>query len=112
MKLLSGSQAHLWQRLSAFYLLFYFPYMAFFLFQTSFSTYHEMQLALLKPAVVLPSLLAFLLMMIHLWIGLRDVILDYFPRTWVLPGLAILGLFWGLVFMDMFYLFFRLTAHA
>ncbi|HHT00161.1 MAG TPA: succinate dehydrogenase, hydrophobic membrane anchor protein, partial [Thiomicrospira sp.] len=75
---LSGKQAHVWQRISALYLLIYLPYLAWITIslpqQTDFFT---LTANLLSPYYLLPSLVAIALVLIHSWVGLRDILIDY-----------------------------------
>lgn len=113
MKILSGAKAHLWQRISAFYLLFYFPFAVGYLWQGQFNDYAQFQSALLSPLFALPSLLAFALLMSHIWVGIRDVMMDYLPRKWVIPSLVIFGTLWLAAVLDMAFLVISLLrAHA
>lgn len=108
MKILSGSSAHLWQRISAVFLFFYMPFILIYLSQFQFNAFADVQTTLLNPAFMLPTLTAFMLMMIHIWIGLRDVILDYLPRKFVIPGLVIFAVIWVFSVLDVLYLIFAL----
>lgn len=108
MKILSGARAHLWQRISAVFLFFYMPFILVYLLNSSFNSYAEFQNSLLNPAFMLPTLTAFLLMMIHIWIGLRDVILDYIPRPFVITALTVFAVIWVFVILDVLFLIFSL----
>jgi len=97
---LSGKKAHIWQRLSALYLLIYLPYLAW----TSLTTLpHEtlpsLAATLLSPVYLLPSLVAILLVIVHSWIGLRDIIIDYTPRAHTIFWLW--GLRWLLIIISL-----------
>jgi succinate dehydrogenase / fumarate reductase membrane anchor subunit len=76
----SGVKAHVWQRISAVYLLFYIPLLAYLLI-TATDTLESSSLAgsLSTSLFISTSILAVIALMIHAWIGLRDVIIDYFP---------------------------------
>lgn len=79
---LSGKQAHIWQRLSALYLLIYLPYLAWIIVTlTPASDLSALSVHLLSPAYLLPSLVAIVLVLIHSWVGLRDILIDYTPRA-------------------------------
>ncbi|MBN2865663.1 MAG: succinate dehydrogenase, hydrophobic membrane anchor protein [Thiotrichales bacterium] len=94
---LSGKKAHIWQRLSALYLLIYSPYLAWLSLSTpSQESLPNLAAHLLSPIYLLPTLVAILLLIVHSWIGLRDIIIDYTPRAhtimwlWALRWLLIL----------------------
>ncbi|MCF6253130.1 MAG: succinate dehydrogenase, hydrophobic membrane anchor protein [Thiomicrorhabdus sp.] len=82
---LSGRKAHIWQRLSAIYLLFYTPFLAIVITQLPSSVslkllaYQLDSLAFSGPFEV-ASLIAVLLLLVHAWVGVRDIIIDYVPR--------------------------------
>lgn len=79
---LSGIKAHIFQRISAIYLLIFFPYLAWQIFQ---NTRHEEQdfqswlNELFDPLLSLTSVAAVILILIHAWVGIRDIIIDYLP---------------------------------
>ncbi|MEA3405011.1 MAG: succinate dehydrogenase, hydrophobic membrane anchor protein [Pseudomonadota bacterium] len=96
---LSGKQAHIWQRLSALYLLIYLPYLAWI--TLSFPQQADLSSLtanLLSPYYLLPSLIAIVLVLIHSWVGLRDILIDYTPRARSL--LWLWGLRWLLIFIS------------
>lgn len=102
--ILSGAKAHLWQRMSAVYLFFYFPFALAYFYQFHFESYVTLQAALLNPYFALPTLLGLALVMVHIWIGIRDVVIDYLPRKMVMIALAAFGVFWLAVGLDLIYL--------
>lgn len=91
---LSGRRAHIWQRISALYLLIYLPYLAWIsLTLTAATDLGSLTANLLSPIYLLPSLVAIALVLVHAWVGLRDILIDYTVRssthTWL----------WGLRFL-------------
>jgi len=95
---LSGKHAHNWQRISAYYLLFYVPFLAAsILLLPSHTTIQALLDRLMQPFYLLPNLLALLLVLIHSWVGLRDILLDYTPRT--NTPLWLTALHWLLIFI-------------
>jgi len=97
---LSGKQAHIWQRLSALYLLIYTPYLAWISLSISpQESLPNLAALLLSPIYLLPSLVAILLIIVHSWIGLRDIIIDYTPRAHTI--LWLWGLRWLLIVISM-----------
>jgi len=102
--LLTGLKAHLWQRISAIYLLLYFPLAAWYLNQHSFATLQAFKQAVLAGEFWMITLLALLLILVHAWVGMRDILIDYLPRKIVLVGLRVLGLGLMLVLLNLLYL--------
>ncbi len=102
--ILTGLKAHLWQRISAFYLLVYFPLAAWYLSQQSFATLVEFKQAVFAVEFWVMTLLALLLLLVHAWVGMRDVLMDYLPRKAVLSGLSVLGLGLMVILLNLLYL--------
>ncbi|GKT12409.1 MAG: succinate dehydrogenase/fumarate reductase, membrane anchor subunit [Thiomicrorhabdus sp.] len=91
---LSGRKAHIWQRISAIYLMFYIPFLAAIILQLPASpTLSELSNKLstmtLSTAFALTSLIALILMVVHAWVGVRDILIDYAPRVHVTLWLTI-----------------------
>ncbi len=90
----SGFKAWLVQRMSAIYLGIYFVYILQHFILTPPATHHDLTIWLASPMVVITMALFFLLLLLHAWIGLRDVIIDYIHhlgiRLTVLALVAIL----------------------
>ena len=83
---LSGRKAHVWQRLSAIYLLFYAPFLAIVITQLPNSVSLKLlayQLANLPFSGLfeIATLAAVLLLVVHAWVGVRYIIIDYAPRA-------------------------------
>ncbi|VAW44481.1 hypothetical protein MNBD_GAMMA03-1897 [hydrothermal vent metagenome] len=83
---LSGRKAHIWQRLSAIYLLFYTPFLAIIITQLPNSVSLELltyQLANqpFSRLFEVATIIAILLLVVHAWVGVRDIIIDYVPRA-------------------------------
>lgn len=72
----NGRWSFAWQQLSAGYLMVYFPLMLVFIWPWLMGQTHSIHHGGL---VLLTTFLALGLMMIHSWIGLRDIIIDYCP---------------------------------
>ncbi len=80
-KNLSGKKAHVWQRVSALYLLMYVPFLAWtILQQPKFHTLYALVHNLAEPIFSIASLIALGLIMVHAWVGVRDIMIDYVPR--------------------------------
>lgn len=78
---LSGKKAYLWQRASALYLLLYIPFLAWtVLQQPKFHTLYALAHNLAEPIFSLTSLIALGLILVHAWVGVRDIMIDYLPR--------------------------------
>lgn len=106
---LTGLRAHLWQRISAYYLLVYFPFSVLYLSSHSFENYDLFQTHLLQAEFWVPTFLALGLLIVHSWVGMRDILLDYLPRQFTVLGLVVLGgvLLWGSA--ELIYLMFQLV---
>lgn len=89
----SGLRAWMLQRLSAVYLAGYTLWAAvWFLFHPV--TDHTAWRALwAHPAMAIGAALLFIALLVHAWVGIRDVILDYVRVP--LLRLALLALLWG-----------------
>ncbi|AHE98452.1 succinate dehydrogenase, hydrophobic membrane anchor protein [Thioalkalivibrio paradoxus] len=83
MSLLGGQRAWLLQRITAVYAgLYLFVAVAVLLARAPAD--HAAWLALVAhPAVWLATALFVLVLLLHAWVGLRDVILDYLKPAWV-----------------------------
>ncbi|WFE68311.1 succinate dehydrogenase, hydrophobic membrane anchor protein [Thiomicrospira sp. R3] len=88
---LTGRRAFFWQTTSASFLAFYTPYLVWLVLTQPI---HK-PLDFYAPSILIPTLIAIALVLVHAWVGLRDVIIDYMPRVWLawlLPGLLALVL--------------------
>lgn len=90
---LSGLPAWLVQRLSAVYMLAYTLLAAGWWWLTPPFDYEAWRSSLAQPVVAIATALFFLALLLHAWVGMRDVILDYAGRfPWLrLALLALLG---------------------
>lgn len=104
MNMLSGLKAHLWQRISAYFLTAYFPLAALYIFNQSFATFTAFQQNVLAMEFLIPSLIAVVLLLVHIWVGVRDIFLDYLPRKSVVLSLMLLGLAIVIVLFNILYL--------
>ncbi len=96
--ILAGQRAWLVQRLSAVYLLAYGLAVTLYIGATGLPTdYTNWRTMLTTPWLWTATALAFVALLFHAWIGIRDVILDYikpFPLRLLaltLTGLALLA---------------------
>ena len=77
----SGFKAWLLQRISAIYLgLFTFYLLFHFLFDAP-ATMADWKAWLLQTPILISLLMLLLFTLIHAWIGIRDVFIDYLPHT-------------------------------
>lgn len=108
---LSGIKAHIWQRISAVYLLLFFPYLYWQISQISekpaLSLSNWLQ-QVFTPFFSVISFVAIALVFIHIWIGIRDIIIDYMPRERVNFWLKICALFLAIIAIDFAWLTFTL----
>ena len=101
---LSGLKAHIWQRISAVYLLLFFPYLFWQIQNTPIITRIELSIwlqSLFTPLFSALSFIAVALIMTHAWVGLRDIIIDYLPKERVNFWLRLYGLFLIIVCIDL-----------
>lgn len=96
----SGLQAWLLQRFSALYLLLFFlSALCYFIFfaPRSYQAWHDW---ISMPIVSIATMVFFAVLLLHAWVGLRDVIMDYVKPVALRVGvLALLG--FGLLAMAM-----------
>ncbi|MDR9498827.1 MAG: succinate dehydrogenase, hydrophobic membrane anchor protein [Hydrogenovibrio sp.] len=93
-RLLTGLKAHLWQRLSALWLLVYFPLAGLYLANQTITHHAQLMIVLAQPLFWVTTLITLGLIAVHAWVGVRDILLDYLPRPRV--GAALLALGTGL----------------
>lgn len=87
-----GLQGWLLQRLTAVYLLVYLVYFFGHLLVDPWHGYEAWRAWLGLPAVNVATLVFFIALLIHAWIGLRDVVMDYIhPFVWRLAALVLAG---------------------
>lgn len=74
---MAGLRAWLWQRLTALFMgvyLLIFVTMMLYDPPRDFQDWHD---AIASPSVALPMMLFFAGLLLHAWVGIRDVIIDY-----------------------------------
>jgi len=90
----SGFRAWLVQRVSAIYLAIYFSYLFFYFSLYPPAAYAQWRSWLADPLVGITMALFFLALLMHAWIGVRDVVIDYVHslaiRLTVLIAIALL----------------------
>lgn len=88
-----GLRAWLLQRLSAVYLLLFLVYLAIHFAYAPASDFPRWQAWLADPRVNLATGLFILSLLVHAWVGMRDVVMDYVRHTGLRVGLvAVVGL--------------------
>lgn len=98
MNVLSGQRAWILQRITAVYVGVYTVLALVFFVIFPPTDYSAWVQWISQPMVLLTTLLFIFLLLLHAWIGLRDVILDYLrPVAIRFSALSIAGL--GLVFL-------------
>jgi succinate dehydrogenase / fumarate reductase membrane anchor subunit len=91
-----GLRAWLWQRGSAIYLLVYVLVAGVLLLWRQPSSHEAWRAWMAQPAMTLATAVFFWALLIHAWVGGRDVLIDYArPLSLRLALLAILGLMLG-----------------
>lgn len=104
MTLLNGKRAFVWQMISAAYLALFTPYLAWLTLSQTPQSWLELSQLLSSPSVLLPGLVAIGLLLIHAWIGLRDVLIDYAPRRFLMAFLLIMAFIWMALVANLFWL--------
>lgn len=112
MKLLSGQRAYVWQMLSGFYLAIFFPYVAWLSLSQSIDSANQLATLLTSPGVLIPGLVAVGLGLIHAWVGLRDVLIDYAPRRYLIALLSSMALFWLFLIANLVWLVAQLIGKS
>jgi succinate dehydrogenase / fumarate reductase membrane anchor subunit len=88
-----GLRAWVLQRISAVYLAAYFLLTAIYLVVRSPGSYEAWRGWLADPWVNLATGLFILSLLVHAWVGIRDVVMDYVPHTGLRVSLfAVIGL--------------------
>ena len=102
----SGFKAWVLQRVSAVYLALFSVYLFFYLLLYPPSSYIEFKTWILSTPVLIGLLLFIYLVLLHAWIGIRDVAIDYLWNNGVrLIFLTLVGLMlsacgiWALVIL-------------
>ncbi|MEE9493270.1 MAG: succinate dehydrogenase, hydrophobic membrane anchor protein [Gammaproteobacteria bacterium] len=95
---LSGSRAWLMQRISAIYIALFLAFILITLtLGNAINSYEQWHSLWTSPAINLATLLFFSLLLLHAWVGMRDIILDYVTLfrarllLLALLGIALLG---------------------
>lgn len=110
MSLLTGLKAHIWQRISAVFLFLYFPLCISYLMQAEYESYSSFRIHLLTPIFLIPTLVALGLLWVHIWVGVRDVLLDYFPRRGLPIALVLVAIGLFLVIADVIWIIYALWS--
>jgi succinate dehydrogenase / fumarate reductase membrane anchor subunit len=87
-----GLRDWLGQRITAIALVLYTLYLAFAVLAAPTLTYEGWYRLFLSPFMRVATLLAMLALIYHAWVGLRDVLMDYIPKTWMRLSLQIITL--------------------
>lgn len=91
-----GSRAWLMQRISAVYLAVYIVMFSVHLLLDAPTSYHAWRDWMGLPFIAVATSLFFIMLLVHAWVGLRDVIMDYVHPVvvrFMLLTLVALGLF-------------------
>lgn len=89
----TGLRAWLVQRASALYLLAFIVFLCGHFLADPPASYEQWQAWVNEPAVAVAALVFFAALLLHAWVGLRDVILDYVhPPALRIAVLGSLGL--------------------
>lgn len=105
-----GMRAWLLQRLSAAYLAAFLIAVLIWYFSTGSYTYTQWRELVGHPLVNVALALCFMALLVHAWVGMRDVLVDYVPamgvRFFILIGVAAtlvaLGVWMALLLISVF----------
>jgi succinate dehydrogenase / fumarate reductase membrane anchor subunit len=81
MRTATGLRAWVVQRISAIYLAIFLVYVVAALLLAPPAGYAEWHAWLGAPAMVVATQLFFVALLLHVWVGLRDILIDYVPVT-------------------------------
>ncbi|MBN2647228.1 MAG: succinate dehydrogenase, hydrophobic membrane anchor protein [Thiotrichales bacterium] len=86
---LRGAAAHRWQRYSALYLAVYTPLLAIYVAQLPEQNSLQNLIGNLFHYCIFGylSVIAYAFLLVHLWVGGRDILIDYLPRPHLNLGL-------------------------
>ena len=86
----AGLQAWMLQRLSALYLAAYTLYLLWHFIRHAPDGYQTWHAWIATPAVGISAALFFLALLLHAWVGLRDILMDYVHTLTLRLGLTAL----------------------
>lgn len=81
MRTATGLRAWMVQRISAIYVAIFLIYAVAVLLLAPPAGYAEWRDWLAAPAMGVATLLFFVALLLHVWVGLRDILIDYVPVT-------------------------------
>ena len=79
----SGLEAWLVQRIGAIYMLLFVPFIVWSLTARPVKSYVQWRAWISDPGMTVALALFFLALLSHMWVGLRDVLLDYAKPSFV-----------------------------
>ena len=107
----SGLRAWVFQRITAVFLLLYFPYLILTLASSPPADHAQWIAWLSRPGVSIGLLLFFAALLLHAWVGFRDAVIDYVhPIAARVTVLSLLG--FGLVACGLWALKVIVLAHV
>ena len=93
-RVMSGLRAWLVQRMTALYMLFFIVFLLVYFLRAPAASYTAWHAWVSSPAVSIATFVFFIALLMHTWVGMRDVILDYVkPLAIRVFALALLGFF-------------------
>lgn len=109
---ITGIKAHKWQRISAIYLMLFTPYLAWQVHNVAIEQNLDFPLfiqQLFTPLFLFLSLISIALLLVHAWVGMRDIMIDYLPQKRVSIWLNLYALFLLLIIVDLTFLAIKLS---
>ena len=105
----AGLNTWILQRFSAIFILFYISYLLAVFVLAPPTSHAELKQWVASPWVSVSLTVFFSLLVAHIWVGLRDVVLDYFAN--VVLRISVLA-FVALLLLGSLFWFFRLIIKA
>ena len=94
---IDGLRAWIWQRISAVYLLGFILYLFFYFLSSSPVSFEQWSGWVAGPVVSIALALFFMMLLVHAWVGIRDVVIDYIHPLFIgalvltLAGLSLIS---------------------
>lgn len=111
----SGRKAHIWQRLSALYLMLYIPVLAVIILnlpasQTLVALTDQLGALSYSALFFVATAAALILLFVHAWVGVRDIIIDYLETAQVKLWLTLYKSFLALLLINCIFVVINLVG--
>ncbi|MCK5092368.1 MAG: succinate dehydrogenase, hydrophobic membrane anchor protein [Gammaproteobacteria bacterium] len=88
---IDGLRTWVWQRISAVYLLGFTLYLFFYFLSSSPMSYEQWSSWVAGPVASVAIVLFFMMLLVHAWVGIRDVVMDYIHPLFIRALILILA---------------------